>query len=157
MALISKLHGKGNTLPKGAKRTLGALSQSRSMMTAKELRIGMQMTDGDQAPGLTTIYRSLDLLERMGYIQQVHLNHIGDNEKRYQLVNPGEQHHHLVCKQCNEQIMLKEKDCLISKLETAVEAEYGFKLQSHVLQLFGLCGGCLQNQNPTKYIALSHS
>ena len=62
MALISKLHGKGNTLPKGAKRTLGALSQSRSMMTAKELRIGMQMTDGDQAPGLTTIYRSLDLL-----------------------------------------------------------------------------------------------
>lgn len=155
MALISKLTGKGNSLPKGAKRTLSALTQSRSMMTAKELSFVMKMTDGDQAPGLTTVYRSLDLLARMGYVQEVHLNHLGDNEKRYELIKPGEHHHHLVCKQCNEQIRLKEKDCLISKLETALEAEYGFKLQSHVLQLFGLCGGCLQNQN--KYMALSHS
>src|SRR5271170_7304219 len=89
-------------LTKGAKKVLQALEQVKSLAAAQDIHSRMRSEDND-APGLTTVYRSLDLLVAQGLVQAVEL---GDGEKRYELIKPGEHHHHLICSICKESVHL---------------------------------------------------
>jgi len=140
--LESKLVGARKSLPKGAKAVLSALQQAPEMLSARDLSFRMKLShqahdDKGKSPGLTTIYRSLELLTRHGLVQAVSF---GDQEKRYEVVEPGHHNHHLVCKSCGNNIKLKE--CLLERLEETILQEYGFSVSEHLLELFGTCQTC---------------
>ncbi len=138
--LESKLVGTRKNLPKGAKAVLSALKQAPEMLSARDLCFRMKLTklaSETAAPGLTTVYRSLELLTRLGLVQAVS---VGDAEKRYEAIEAGEHSHHLICKVCHSNI--KMKDCLLSSIEEIILREHGFSVSEHLLELFGTCRLC---------------
>ncbi|MBK9769928.1 MAG: transcriptional repressor [Candidatus Obscuribacter sp.] len=84
--ITSRLTGTRKTLPKGAKMVLQELSEAREIVSAKELAFRMKLKSPVAAPGLTTVYRSLELLTRLGLVQEL----VRNEEKQYEMVRPGE-------------------------------------------------------------------
>lgn len=123
-------------LTKGCKIVLQALAKSHELTSAQDIHSQLRIDDS-KAPGLTTIYRSLESLVGLGLVQAVDL---GDGERRYEVVKPGEHHHHLVCDKCRGSVHLDQ--CLIEDLEHAIKAKYGFATRAHVLEIFGTCSKC---------------
>ncbi len=127
-------------LTRGCRTVLEALGHTGELTSAQEIFAVLRQRQAS-APGLTTVYRSLELLVDLGLVQGVDL---GDGEKRYELVEPGKHHHHLVCRGCKQSIHLNQ--CVIEKLHLAIQEEYGFQASSHVLEIFGFCRRCLSKR-----------
>ena len=128
---------KRSGLTKGAKVVLDVLEETQELASAQDIYGQLRAGGGDKAPGLTTVYRALDSLVEKGYVQAVDL---GDGEKRYEVVAPGEHHHHLVCETCGQSNHLDQ--CVVEEIEDTIRAKYGFKIKSHVLEIFGVCSNC---------------
>jgi len=136
---VGKIDRNQPKLTKGCRRVLEVLEQSHQLTTAQSIYGLLRQTE-PESPGLTTIYRSLDSLVEMGLVQAVNL---GDGEKRYEIVEPGEHHHHLICDSCNASVHLDQ--CVIEDLEKSIKTKYGFVISSHVLEVFGQCRDCLKS------------
>ena len=123
-------------LTKGAQKVFELLEQSHELSSAQDI-YGKLRTEEDKAPGLTTVYRSLESLVQMGLVQAVDL---GDGERRYEVVAPGEHHHHLVCTKCGNSTHLDS--CLVEDIEDAIRRKYKFQIDSHIFEVFGVCEAC---------------
>jgi Fur family ferric uptake transcriptional regulator len=126
-----------NSLTKGAQKVLELLEQSHELTSAQDIYGRLRTEESSKAPGLTTVYRSLESLVSLGLVQSVDL---GDGERRYEVVNPGEHHHHLVCRGCTRSTHLDS--CLVEDIENAIRDKYKFEIESHVFEVFGLCEDC---------------
>lgn len=126
----------GPSLTKGAKRVLQLLEQSHQLSSAQDI-YGKLRSEESKPPGLTTVYRALESLVELGLVQAVDL---GDGERRYEVVEPGEHHHHLVCRKCGHSTHLDS--CLVEDMEEAIRKKYKFNIDSHVFEVFGTCDGC---------------
>lgn len=89
--------------------------------------------------GLATVYRTLQLLEKMGVVYKMNFD---DGCNRYELVHNYEdhQHHHLICLNCGS-VQEVEGD-LLGALEEKVETLYNFKITNHSVKFFGYCDKC---------------
>lgn len=85
---------------------------------------------------LASVYRSLELFVDMGIVHAIEL---GENKRRYELVDEKNHHHHLICNSCGniEDISVDEK-----KLLTEVDKKSKFKIDHHHLEFFGTCSRC---------------
>ncbi len=123
---------------------LDVLSGTSKHLSAED--IYMQIHQQYPIMGLTTVYRTLDLLEKMGIIAKFHF---GDGRSRYELVRnhqkPGH-HHHMVCTNCKQIIdyddFVEEEVDLLKKVEIALAHKHGFQITGHVIQFYGLCNRC---------------
>ncbi len=127
---------KRKGLTKGCRKVLEVLEHMKDLSSAQDI-YGLMRGEDDKAPGLTTVYRSLESLVNQGLVQAVD---IGDGERRYEVVEPGEHHHHLICQDCKGSTHLDE--CLIEDLDAAIKSKYGFEIESHILEIFGTCTEC---------------
>ncbi|MCU0520465.1 MAG: transcriptional repressor [Anaerolineae bacterium] len=87
--------------------------------------------------GLVTVYRTLALYESLGLISRVHVH---DGCHGYLATTPGHRHA-LICTRCGRSVEFLgqgDLDLLIARLEKRT----GYRVQEHLLQLFGLCSGC---------------
>jgi Fur family ferric uptake transcriptional regulator len=123
-------------LTKGSQKVLQILEKTTALATAQDIHLQLR-NEEEKAPGLTTVYRALESLMALGLVQSVDL---GDGEKRFELVSPGEHHHHVICERCRESIHLDQ--CLVEELEAAIKTKYGFEVTGHILELFGVCKRC---------------
>jgi len=96
--------------------------------------------------GLTTVYRTLDMLTQMGIVQKFDF---GDGKARYELVNnPGgkKHHHHLVCLKCKAIIdyteFIDDEIEFIDKTQGKLSKKYDFDITDHAISFFGLCTRC---------------
>lgn len=138
-------HSKGPQslrLTKGAKKVLEVLERSEELSSAQDIHSALR-NEEDSPPGLTTVYRSLESLVQLGLVQSVDF---GDGERRYEMVKPGEHHHHLVCEKCRNSVHLDQ--CLVQQLEESIQAKYKFEVRGHILEIFGLCEQCQQAMAP---------
>lgn len=87
--------------------------------------------------GLVTIYRTLDMLDKLGLICEVH---VGGGCRSYLVRRPSEHHHHLICSDCGA--VVDFTDCDLSELEQRLSQETGFEIKSHLLELLGRCQSC---------------
>ena len=86
--------------------------------------------------GLTTVYRTLDLLVELGYIQRVHLA-----EGCHSYATVARSHgHHLVCSICWRADEFA--DCDLDALIETMQAKTGYQIDVHVLELMGRCPDC---------------
>lgn len=129
------------TVPREA--ILNLLSQTSKHLSAKEIYASLyRMYPGI---GLTTIYRTLDLLVRAGLINRFTS---GDGQNRYEFKSDEkkEHHHHLNCIQCGKIIdysdFVEEELELIKKIEETLSKKHNFNVLGHNIEFYGLCNKC---------------
>ena len=89
---------------------------------------------------LSTIYRSVKLMARMGILRELEL---AEGHKHYELNQPyPHHHHHMVCIQCNKTIEFKNDSILKHSLKQ-VERE-GFQLIDCQLTVMAVCPEALR-------------
>lgn len=86
--------------------------------------------------GLATIYRTLEILDKLGLICELHA---GGSCRSYTIGAPGH-HHHLICSNCGEVVDFSGYD--LSSLEKRLSRETGFEIEDHLLEFIGLCQNC---------------
>jgi len=129
------------TLPREA--ILNLLSRSSRHMSAKEIYGALYaMYPG---LGLTTVYRTLELLYRLGFVQKVSS---GDGQSRYELKSEDKKnhHHHLICIKCGRIIdyrdFVQEELELMNKTVETLTKKHNFLIQDHNIEFLGLCEKC---------------
>ena len=91
--------------------------------------------------GLATVYRTLQVLDKLGYTNKLNLD---DGCVRYELTldKNSHNHHHLVCKNCSKIIEVEED--LLDQLEDVIKEKYGFDVENHDVKFNGYCRECSQ-------------
>jgi Fur family ferric uptake transcriptional regulator len=125
------------------KSILDILSRTSKHMSAKEIFTSLL----ENYPGisLSTVYRTLDLLSRMGLIQRLD---IGDGQIRYEYRSneKKDHHHHFICKKCGKIVdysdFIDEELDLIKKAEENLARKYHFIVHDHNIEFYGLCKDC---------------
>lgn len=87
--------------------------------------------------GLATVYRTLDLLTRLGLARALLLN---DNRPRYEINRPGHNHHHLICTGCGKVVEFRR--CAFPQIVETIEKETRFRIEKHDLEAYGTCAQC---------------
>ena len=114
---------------------LDTITRSRGHLTPTAL---YQRVSGEY-PGIgrVTIYRTLDLLTRLGLLCRIHEK--GDS-RSYLMRRPDGHHHHLVCSGCGTVIDLTE--CDLGTFEKTLSRMTNFKIEGHLLEFHGRCLNC---------------
>src|SRR5258708_29788088 len=85
---------------------------------------------------VSTIYRTLELLEQLGLVTHTHLGH---GAPRYHLAAEAE-HIHLVCSQCGR--VTQVGPGAVDALVAALDDTQGFETDVGHLTIFGRCAQC---------------
>ncbi len=85
---------------------------------------------------ITTVYRTLELLEELGLVTHAHLSH---GAPTYHTVG-AEQHVHLVCRACGG--VAEVPSGTLTALADQLEGERGFLVDLGHVALFGVCAHC---------------
>lgn len=136
--LEQKLQGSGARLTKPRKAILKVIASSEQPLTAMDLFERARR----QAPnlGLVTVYRTIDTLESLGLVDRIH-----GSADCQTIFRAASGHRHLLsCTDCGKSVyfdgMLAEKEF------DRIGREHGFKVTGHLLQLFGTCNHCQEDQ-----------
>ncbi len=86
--------------------------------------------------GLATIYRTLKLFCETEIAQE---RHFGTQTQFDNVAHKGH-HDHLICTSCGK--IVEFQNCQIEKLQEEVATQNGFIIQTHKLELYGLCSNC---------------
>ena len=130
------LKGAGLKVTNPRSKILDVLQSNPGMhLSADEIHI--KLVDHNESIGLATVYRVLTQLELAGLIQK---NQFSDNQSSYEI---KKQHHdHLICTKCGKIIEFMDNN--LEALQEEISDKYDFRLDSHVMTLFGVCkdGNC---------------
>ncbi len=128
----------------GREAILEVLSKADKHLSAED--IYMKLHPNYPNIGLTTVYRTLDILANLGLVFKFDF---GDGRARYELVEESKSahhHHHLVCTDCNRVIdytdFIDEEVELLKETEKGLSRKYNFKITNHLIQFYGLCNTC---------------
>lgn len=94
---------------------------------------------------ITTVYRSLELLEELGLVTHTHLSH---GAPTYHAVG-ADQHVHLVCRSCGR--LFEVPRSVLAELSGTLEHEHGFLIDIGHVALFGVCAECHATCGPAHH------
>jgi Fur family ferric uptake transcriptional regulator len=130
------------TVPRQA--IVDVLSATSKHLSAEDVYMAVHKTYPQV--GLTTVYRTLELLVQIGLVFKFDF---GDGRARYELSEgpKGERHHHhLVCTDCGRVIdytdFIDDEVELLNQTERALSKKYNFAITNHLIQFYGLCDEC---------------
>ncbi len=87
--------------------------------------------------GFATVYRTLKLLTEAGLAAE---RRFDDGVTRYEYTATNDHHDHLICTSCGRIIEFENKK--IEELQEFVAKKNQFLVQSHRMELYGLCEHC---------------
>jgi Fur family ferric uptake transcriptional regulator len=131
--VLGLLRAHGGRVTTSRRLLLGCLFEGRSHRTAEELAAEVQASAPDVH--LSTIYRNLDELERLGVVVHAHLGH---GPATYHLAS--ERHGHFVCESCGA--MFEAPENLFDTLARAASAHHGFAIDPRHFAVLGRCARC---------------
>ena len=113
---------------------LEAIMGSPDHVTAEEIhcRIRARYPEAN----ISTVYRTLELLERLGMVTETDL---GEGKVQYHVAERA-RHHHLICQRCGRMEALD--DSLLRPLKSAILEQHRFQAQMRHFAIFGLCQEC---------------
>ncbi|MEL6397620.1 MAG: transcriptional repressor [Cyanobacteria bacterium P01_A01_bin.70] len=111
-------------------------------LSAEDLRDVLK-DEGEQV-SLSTIYRNLKLMARMGILRELEL---AEGQKRYEINQPSpHHHHHLICVRCSKTIEFKNDSVLKAGARTAKKS--GYHLLDCQLTIHAVCPTCQRSLLP---------
>jgi Fur family ferric uptake transcriptional regulator len=133
MSCIKTLKEKGLKLTPQRRLIIDAIHETDANLTAEEIvsHVQARMPEVNKS----TIYRTLDLLERNGCVFKSELA----DHAIYHHAEEGH-HHHLVCSQCGKTIDCDED--LFESVERSLGKKHGFKVSFNHMVISGLCKEC---------------
>ena len=115
---------------------VGAIAELGCSGTARE--IAARLRERGSGVGLASIYRALDLLDRLGLVQRFD---VGEGSARYEPALPGgDHHHHVVCDSCGT-VEPFEDDALEDAIHD-LSGKTSFTIAAHDVTLHGECPAC---------------
>ena len=105
----------------------GHFTASDLAAAAKDRRVGVSRA---------TLFRALDLLVELGVVERLDLP---SGEHAYVECAPAH-HHHVVCSRCGR--TTEVDDAGLNEAVREIARASGFRIESHRLELFGLCRSC---------------
>jgi Fur family transcriptional regulator, ferric uptake regulator len=115
------------------------LDAVRTLKHATPDQICQQVRQTTPSVNVTTIYRTLELLERLGLVRHTHLGHGAPSYSAEE-----HKHLHLVCHRCGQ--VLEQPNGLLAAVAERLRTECGFELDANHLALSGTCRECLEGQ-----------
>jgi Fe2+ or Zn2+ uptake regulation protein len=91
----------------------------------------------ESPPGIASVYRTLEMLEELDLIQQIH-----QPDGCHAVYPTLEGHKHLLICTCCGGMQIVEGNEGMSDYISNIEEQTGYRVDEHWLQLFGLCQDC---------------
>jgi len=134
----------GHRLTAPRKAIISILSKTINHPSVEE--IYMEVHKRYPSIGITTVYRTLDLLVNWGL---VHKFDFGEGKARFELIdhlNGIGHHHHLICVNCKKIInytdFISDEIELFKRLENRLSNKYNFRINNHIVEFYGICEEC---------------
>ena len=131
--LASRLHSLGYRLTPQRQLVLQAV-ETLGHVTPDEILVEVQQHAS--AVNVSTIYRTLEVLEELGLVRHAHLS---DRAPTYHSVSDHE-HFHLVCRNCHRVLSVDPE--VVGPLADRLREEQGFVIDVGHLAIFGECVEC---------------
>jgi Fur family ferric uptake transcriptional regulator len=112
-----------------------AVADQAAHFTAEDVLAAAQLRR--RGVGRATVFRTLELLTGLGLIERVDLP---SGAHAYVACQPAVHHHHVLCSRCGRSVDVA--DIGLSPVIRRVESETGFQIDTHRLELFGICPDC---------------
>jgi Fur family ferric uptake transcriptional regulator len=134
--IIQDLRAAGFRLTRPRMAVINVFADAQGLHSTEEVHALAQQ----ECPslGLVTVYRTLALLEEMGFLTRVHLENGCNAFARTDLAHG----HHLICRVCHQVVEFPGLEELMNML-APIAYETGFLIEDHMLELFGVCPDCL--------------
>ena len=133
--LTAYIAGQGLKSTRQRDRILEIFVAAGRHLSAEELYLLVRKTDG--GIGYATVYRTLRLLADAGL---AHERRFADGIIRFEYAATEGHHDHLICTRCGRIIEFENEQ--IEALQEIVAKKNRFLVQSHRLELYGLCELC---------------
>jgi Fur family ferric uptake transcriptional regulator len=125
---------RGLRLTRQRRAVLDAVAEASSSVSPLEIFDAARLRCPEL--GLTTVYRTLDILGEIGALRRVH-----GHKHCEAFVPAGAEHGHtVVCSSCGR--VTEFTECDMHAVADAAAEQTGYRITEHFLQLSGLCGGC---------------
>jgi Fur family ferric uptake transcriptional regulator len=115
------------------------LARTADFRTAQQLHEALR--DEGQSIGLTTVYRTLQVLAEAGEVDVVRS---AEGEALYRRCADDAHHHHLVCRRCGRTVEIDAPD--VEAWAHDVAQEHGFSDVAHLVEIFGTCADCAEQR-----------
>jgi Fur family ferric uptake transcriptional regulator len=136
--VLDQLRESGGRVTTSRRILLRCLFGESPHRTAEELAAEVQRVAPDVH--LSTIYRNLDELERMGIIVHAHLGH---GAATYHL--SSDTHGHLVCEHCG--MAFEAPEDIFDELAETAQRDFHFVIDPRHFAVLGRCAGCVDVAN----------
>lgn len=134
------LHSHGRRMTLQRELILRVLREDAEHLSA--LQILQRVQEQNPCITLSTVYRSLEVLQEVGLAREVHLP--GEKTK-YEAVE-GKGHHHLICRECGTITNLESVQ--LSDLVDLLQEQYHFHGAKLDLIATGYCEACWRKMEP---------
>ncbi len=104
--------------------------------------VAAAVREESQAVNISTVYRTLELLEELGLVRHAH---ISDRAPTYHSTSTPD-HAHLVCRGCGAVIEVGLE--VLEPLCEGLEERHGFRTDVGHLTIFGTCQACRVDSGP---------
>ena len=131
-ALRTTLHERGLRMTPQRQLVLDAV---RELGHATPEQICTRVQRVAPAVNITTVYRTLDLMEKIGLVRHTHLGHGAPSYSERE-----HQHVHLVCHGCG--VIVETEPELLEQLADRLRGTSGFELDVTHVALSGRCAEC---------------
>jgi Fur family transcriptional regulator, ferric uptake regulator len=136
-ALLSEVEARGIRLTAQRRALIETIQEATTHLDAASLLRSARERDSNI--NRATVYRTIELLKRLGVIDELDLMHL-NGEKHYYEVKTTKDHLHLACFECGEIVEFASPTFERLKREIATTNE--FEIQIIRLEVGGLCGAC---------------
>jgi len=140
-AVLAMLRVQGGRVTSARRILLEILFSAETHLTAEELAEAIQARNPDVH--MSTVYRNLDELQRLGVVLHSHLGH---GPATYQVA--ANAHVHLVCGECGTAVDAPMS--MFADLARAAASELGFVIDPRHFAVLGKCSSCAARERPTR-------
>lgn len=119
------------------------LERTEEHLSAKDIFAALRPSNPDI--GLTTVYRTLDLLARADLVRRVS-THTGELRFEYRRGDQSDHHHHIICTACGKIVNYRDFETeeldLVRRTEERLARKHKFLIRDHNIEFLGLCEAC---------------
>jgi Fur family transcriptional regulator, ferric uptake regulator len=131
--VLDLLRARGGRVTSSRRILLDVLFEATGHLSVEDLAAAVQSRAPDV--NVSTIYRNVEDLERLGVVAHSHLGH---GPATYQLASLA--HAHFVCESCG--VRIEAPDSMFRSLARSAKSDLGFSIDPHHFAILGRCADC---------------